>query len=113
MYGMCVCVCVLTFMLLIRWVVDSHSDEDEEDEERPDDLNQKLKLSEGKKHSNVSIFFRVLSVEDIRLCPMRTRRLLIELSEMKSIPLTALTTHTHTTPVSLYLFLIPITISVF
>lgn len=34
----------LTLMLLVGWVVEPHCNEDEEDEERPDDLHQKLEL---------------------------------------------------------------------
>ena len=36
-------------MLLVRRVVEPHGDEDEEDEERPDDLHQELKLRDRKK----------------------------------------------------------------
>lgn len=38
----------LTLMLFVRWVVQPHGDEDEEDEERPDDLHQELKLRDRK-----------------------------------------------------------------
>lgn len=34
-------------MLLMRRIVESHGDQNEEDEERPDDLNQELDLREN------------------------------------------------------------------
>lgn len=37
-------------MLLIGGVVEPHSDEDEEDEERPDDLHQQLELKHTHTH---------------------------------------------------------------
>lgn len=36
--------CLLTFMLLVGWIMYSDRDQDEEDEKRPDDLNQQLDL---------------------------------------------------------------------
>lgn len=44
----------LTLMLLIWRIVQPHGDEDEEDQERPDDLHQELKLRDGKRQEVMS-----------------------------------------------------------
>lgn len=41
---------LLTFMLLVGRVVYPHWDQDEEDEKRPDDLDQQLDLKEGRQN---------------------------------------------------------------
>ena len=46
-------VCELTLMLLVRRVVQSHRDEDEEDEEWPEDLHQQLELKHTCKHAQM------------------------------------------------------------
>lgn len=44
----------LTLMLLIWRVVQPHGDEDEEDQERPHDLHQELKLRDRRRREAVS-----------------------------------------------------------
>lgn len=50
---------VLTFMLFIRWVVQPHSDQDEENKEWPHNLRQQLQLqnsnTQGQKQSAFSV----------------------------------------------------------
>lgn len=45
---------LLTFMLLIGWIVNSDWDQDKEDEQWPDDLDQQLNLKKGDKDKEKS-----------------------------------------------------------